>query len=526
MNPDYFDLPLLRSHTVQRRLYQEVIFAASTQKNTLVVLPTGTGKTVVAVVLSAYRLEKAPTSKVVMLAPTRPLVGQHHRRFQQMLLVVPEKLKVITGETPASNRVQFWQKSNLLFMTPQTLRNDIEKKRYDLSEVSLLIFDEAHRASGRYDYVGIADYYVRQAHDPRILALTASPGNIRVLCDALYIENIEVRTEHSPDLLPYLQPVGIKYVIVDLPHEYQKVQKTLKEATQRALLPLIELGLLRPTYLEYLCRRDLLKLRKKLGQILRQGRGAAEPRLYDAMLGIALTLRLSHALEVLQTQGVPQLLRYCTSLENQANLPKAPRNVRLLVTTSWYKETRKVLQALATKGETHPKHPVLIRVITEQLEKEPASRILVFTRFRVSATILTDLLNQQKEIRATRFVGQASRPGDPGLTQREQLTLLDDFRANTYNVLVATNIGEEGLDISECNLVVFYDSVPSAIRRIQRAGRTGRQSPGNLIVLITRGTRDESYHRTSLRKQHTIQKTLIHHARRLRQNPPTDQKNV
>jgi ERCC4-related helicase len=480
------------------------------------------GKTIVAVVLSAYRLEKAPTSKVVMLAPTRPLVSQHHRRFQQMLLIVPEKLQVITGEIPASKRANLWQSSSLLFMTPQTLRNDIEQERYDLSEVSLLIFDEAHRASGRYDYVGIADYYIRQRQDPRILALTASPGNIRALCDALYIENIEVRTEHSPDLIPYLQPVGIKYVIVDLPSEFQQIQKTIKQATHTALLPLIELGLIRPTYLEFLGRRDLLKLRKKVAQILRQGRGTAEPRLYDAMLGIALTLRLSYALEVLQTQGVPQLLRYCTSLETQANHPKAPRNVRLLVTASWFKETKQVLEELATKGENHPKHPALIRIIHQQLEKEPNSRILVFTRFRISATIIANLLNQQEEIRATRFVGQASRPDDPGLTQKEQLSRLDAFRANTYNVLVATNIGEEGLDISECNLVIFYDSVPSAIRRIQRAGRTGRQHPGNLIVLITRGTRDERYHQASLHKQRTMQTTLIHHARRLRQKSTTN----
>jgi len=520
VNSDYFDLPLLRPHTVQRRLYQEVIFAASTKKNTLVVIPTGMGKTIIAVVLSAYRLEKAPSSKVVMLAPTRPLVGQHHRRFQQMLLVVPEKQNIITGETPSSKRATLWQNSNLLFMTPQTLRHDIEQERYDLSEVSLLIFDEAHRASGQYDYVGIADYYVRQGRNPRILALTASPGNIRALCDALYIENIEVRTEHSPDLIPYLQPVGIKYVIVDLPPEYQQVQEAIKQATYDALLPLIEIGLLRPTYLEYLGRRDLLMLRKKLGQILRGGRGAAEPRLYDAMLGIALALRLSHALEVIQTQGVPQLLLYFSSLEKQASDIKAPRNVRILVSAPWYKETRQVLEKMVARGEHHPKHPALIRVIQPQLEKEPDSRILVFTRFRVSATILTEFLNQQKGIRATRFVGQASHLGDLGLTQKEQLVLLDDFRANTYNVLIATNIGEEGLDISECNLVVFYDSVPSAIRHIQRAGRTGRQAPGNLIVLIARGTRDESYHNASIRKQRTMQTTLIHHARRLRQNPP------
>jgi Fanconi anemia group M protein len=160
----------------------------------------------------------------------------------------------------------------------------------------------------------------------------------------------------------------------------------------------------------------------------------------------------------------------------------------------------------------------LLQILQDQIERQADSRILVFTRFRISAKILTDYLNEHEKIRATRFVGQSNNPGDRGLSQREQLHLLEAFRANTYNVLVATNVGEEGLDVSECNLVVFYDSVPSAVRRIQRRGRTGRQKPGQLIVLITRGTRDEHYHYSSLHKQRSMLTKLLHHSRALRKS--------
>jgi len=519
-NPDYFDLPLLRPYTVRRRLYQEVIFAAATQRNTLVVLPTGLGKTVIAVLLAAYRLEKEPDSKVVMLAPTRPLVGQHHKTFSQMMRVMPDRLQIITGETPAGRREHYWRESSILFMTPQTLRSDLERRRYDLSEVSLLIFDEAHRARGRYDYVAIADYYMRQREDPRILALTASPGNVRALCETLYIENIEVRTEHSPDIIPYVQPVGVEYVIVDLPEEFHQVKELLRQGIRDSLMPLVELGLIRPALMDLLGRRDLLRLRRQLARRVQSGEGVEEPRLYEGLLGTALALRLSHALEVLETQGAPQTLRYWLSLGSQAHHTRAPRNLRLLVSAPLYGDVKGLLETLVSQGEGHPKHGALARVLRQQLDRQPDSRILVFTRFRVSAALLTDFLNAQQDVRAARFVGQAHRPGDPGLSQRDQLACLNAFRRGTYNVLVATSVAEEGLDISECNLVVFYDCVPSAIRRIQRAGRTGRRSPGRLVVLITRGTRDESYHLASLRRQQAMRFTLLRQAQRLRHTSP------
>ncbi|MFX1476194.1 MAG: DEAD/DEAH box helicase, partial [Promethearchaeota archaeon] len=504
MSKEFFDLPLLRPHTVWWRLYQEVIFATATQKNTLVVLPTGMGKTVIAIVLTAYRLEKEPHSKIVMLAPTRPLVGQHCQRFQQMLIILPEKFQVITGETHRLKRVQLWERSSLLFMTPQTLRHDLDKQRYDLAQVSLLIFDEAHRAVGGYDYINIADYYVNQRANPSILALTASPGNVRALCGALYIESIESRTEEDGDIVPYVQPVGVEYIAVSLPQEFLRIEELLRRAIQGAVMPLVELRFIKLFQMDFLGRHDLLEIRAQIFRMMKPSEGSVDPRLYRGLLGIALALRIFHAREILQTQGVPQLVRYFSELETKANQQKnVPKNVRILVTSPWYEEAKLILDQLTEKGYHHPKHPVLLKVVGQQLAQKPKSRILVFTRFRVSAAILTEYLNRQPGIKAARFVGQASHPGDKGLTQREQLALLDEFRVGAYNVLVATNVGEEGLDISECNLVVFYDSVPSAIRRIQRAGRTGRQAPGRLVALIAKGTYDERYHKRSAHKQLT-----------------------
>ncbi len=77
------------------------------------------------------------------------------------------------------------------------------------------------------------------------------------------------------------------------------------------------------------------------------------------------------------------------------------------------------------------------------------------------------------------------------------MEILDAFRAGEYNVLIATSVAEEGLDIPSTDLVIFYEPVPSEIRSIQRRGRTGRNAVGRVVVLMSKGTRDEGAYRVS-----------------------------
>ncbi|MEM4679246.1 MAG: ERCC4 domain-containing protein, partial [Candidatus Jordarchaeales archaeon] len=75
-----------------------------------------------------------------------------------------------------------------------------------------------------------------------------------------------------------------------------------------------------------------------------------------------------------------------------------------------------------------------------------------------------------------------------------QAEVIEKFRRGEFKVLVATSVAEEGVDVSECDLVVFYDITPSAVRFVQRKGRTGRRRPGKVVFLITKGTMDEKYY--------------------------------
>src|SRR3989344_4713831 len=191
------------------RLYQETIFSTAAQKNTLVVLPTGIGKTNVFLMLAAHRLKQFPNSKVLFIGPTRPLVEQYILVFRKHFDIKEDEMAVFTGFVSPGKRAEMLKSAKVIFSTPQGLENDIISGRIRLDDVSLLGVDEAHRAVGGYAYVFIAKKYQKTALYPRILALTASPGSdlekISEVCSNLFIEEIEVRTPDDPDVKPYVQ---------------------------------------------------------------------------------------------------------------------------------------------------------------------------------------------------------------------------------------------------------------------------------------------------------------------------------
>jgi Fanconi anemia group M protein len=107
-----------------------------------------------------------------------------------------------------------------------------------------------------------------------------------------------------------------------------------------------------------------------------------------------------------------------------------------------------------------------------------------------------------------RFVGQASKKDDAGLSQKDQSELIEKFRSGSIQILVATSVAEEGLDIPAVDLVIFYEPIPSEIRFIQRKGRTGRARVGEAVVLMTKGTSDIASANTSKRKLDKMRRLL------------------
>ncbi|MEK6976870.1 MAG: DEAD/DEAH box helicase [Candidatus Hydrothermarchaeota archaeon] len=494
----YVRHPLIREETVEARLYQEVIVGSASKANTLVVAPTALGKTVIAIMLAAHRLERFPGSKILMVSTTRPLVNQHAASFRAFLNLDGGEVSTFTGHTAPEERLELWAKSRVICATPQVVENDLISGRYPLSDVSLLVFDEAHRATGDYPYAFIAQGYLKAATNPLVLALTASPGGdeakIKEVCQALAIENIEVRTERDRDVRSYIKGIEIEWVRVDLPEPFLNIKRNLERVMKDRLSSLKGLGLL-PSSDVRIPKRDLLVLRERL-----QGEVAKEPNpdFYMGLKAVAAAITLSHATELLETQGLETLRRYFEKLQRATS-----KATRQLLTEKEFIRAVRLTENLAQEMH-HPKLEALAGIAA----REGGGRMIVFSQYRDSAQKTVERLNTLEGVKAVRFVGQSTREDDKGLSQKEQLEILEKFRQGDYNVLVATSVAEEGLDIPKVDLVVFYEPIPSEIRSIQRRGRTGRSRAGRVVVLIARGTRDEAFYWSGVRKEKRMREVL------------------
>ncbi len=479
------------------RLYQQTILGTIVRKNTLVVLPTGMGKTALAFMLAAQRLRQYPNSKILLLAPTKPLCEQHRNSFRKYLDIEEERIVLFTGHVKPEKRAELWKTAQVIISTPQGLENDIINRKIDLREVSLLTLDEIHHATGDYSYVWVAKQYVKMAKFPRVLGLTASPGSdmekIKEVCQNTYIEEVEVRTNKDPDVKPYVQEVKQEWVKVNLPPEFVEIKKFLEDCYKSKLKQILELGYCNHIGLNKI---ELIKLQGHLqGRI---SRGEREMPILKSVSLLAEALKVQHGLELLETQGVKAVFSYLNRLQKESYSTKV-KAVRNLARDVNFKSALVLVNSLVEKKIEHPKLTKLKELVREEVKRDDA-RIIIFTQFRDSGSEIVEELNKIENVMAQLFVGQSKKSGT-GLSQKKQKEVLDDFREGQFNILVATSVGEEGLDVPSVDLVIFHEPVPSAIRTIQRAGRTGRLEKGRVMVLMTKGTRDEGYRWSAFHKE-------------------------
>ncbi len=511
---EYISHKLLKPETVERRLYQEVIVAQIEEKgNTLVVAPTALGKTVIAALLSARMLEKHPEKKILFLAPTKPLAVQHQTRMREFLKILPESVAVLTGALSPETRAEIWNESTIIAATPQTIENDILTGKMNLNDVQLVIFDEAHRAVKEYAYVFLAQKYTQAATaTKRILALTASPGSteeeVQDICKNLYIQNIVVKTLDDADVKPYLNDIQVEWRKVKLPNEFHDIKQQFLLFLHDQLNYFKKIGYARNMHATYLRRQDLLELQVRLRQDMMQY-GPTKPQLYQAVSKAAAVLKVSHAITLLESQGIHALHTYLDKMNASSKQAGSPKAAKLIAEHPAIIEALKLTAKITANETEHPKMKEIVSILTEQFATNPESRVLVFNHYRDSVSRVTDTLNKHEGIHAARFIGQATKSDtDKGLSQKEQIGLLEEFREGKYNVLVASSVAEEGLDIPSVDLVVFYEPVPSEIRLIQRRGRTGRKNAGKVIILMAEKTMDEAMYWSSKRKEKNMHDTL------------------
>ena len=498
----YLEHPLLKPHTVEKRLFQMDLAASALKSSSLIVVPTGLGKTVIALMVLLARLDKG---RVLFLAPTKPLVEQH-AAFLRRVLKDEGEVTMMTGEMMPEKRKAAWEAARITVSTPQVIENDLLSRRIDLEDVSLIIFDEAHRAVGNYAYVYIAERYAREGTNPLVLGITASPGSekekIAEICTNLSIENIQTRSEKDSDVAPFVHSKQIEWVKLTVPKELLDIRSAIEDVLLERIDDLNRLGISPARIDPRATKKELLGLQAML---MSSAKRQANQATFKGISILAEVLKLYHAIELAETQGTEALLKYFQRLQGEAISRSGSKASRRIMEDSKF---RQAMQALEELKVEHPKPAMVRKILTEQIEAKPESRIMVFTNYRDTASALIRFLKEDPKIKAVRFVGQSSRADDEGLSQKKQAEILQRFRAGEYNVLIATSVGEEGIDIPATDMVLFYEPVPSEIRSIQRKGRTGRARSGRVVVLMARGTRDEAYYWISDRKEKTMNKQM------------------
>ena len=490
------------------RDYQKKISETCIEKNCLVVLPTGLGKTLIALMVAIERMKKFPGEKVVFLAPTKPLVEQHLKYFKKHLPELFGEMILFTGQITANNRKKLWQNSDIIFSTPQCVANDLKKRLYDLNEVCLLIEDEAHRCTKNYDYTFVAKTYRVQAKNQRIIGLTASPGSdgnkVKEICRNLSIEEVEIKTRDSEDVKKYLQELKFERVNVEFPSEFEEIRVLLRKILNDKIQEIRSRGVSWGNS----SKIGLIEIQKKLMGTV--SRGNKNYNYFLAVSACTQAIKIQHAIELLETQTLLSFSEYLKDLFKQASEKKSKGVVRLTNMPEFNLIYVKANEMLA-RGIEHPKIEELVKIVKEEKEKRNKIKILIFTQFRNTASIISQRLNNIKGISSKVFVGQAKKTNQghgTGLSQKEQKKIIEEFSSGETNILCATSIGEEGLDIPEVNMVIFYESVPSAIRKIQRSGRTARLMEGKLVMLITKNTRDETFYYVANAKEKKMHRTI------------------
>ena len=220
---------------------------------------------------------------------------------------------------------------------------------------------------------------------------------------------------------------------------------------------------------------------------------------------MAEAMKVDHAIELLETQGIKPLHSYFKRMRQDALTSKV-KAVKNLMEDESFKSSMYFTEELVKQNIDHPKLLKLKELVQETIEKDSSAKIIIFTQFRDSAEEIVkniDELNVKNHI----FVGQAKKNG-LGFSQKQQKEILDQFSAGEFNILIATSVAEEGLDIPKVDKVIFYEPIPSAIRSIQRRGRTGRLEEGEVTILMTKGTRDEIYRWSAHHKEKRMYRNL------------------
>ncbi|KAJ1032448.1 hypothetical protein NDA16_000472 [Ustilago loliicola] len=512
---------------MEKRDYQYNIVQKALFNNVLVALPTGLGKTFIAAVVILNFFRWFPEGKILFLAPSRPLVDQQKVACHKICGLPWDCAIDLTGQTASARRGDYWLSKRIFYMTPQTLENDIRNKKCDPRDVVCVVVDEAHRARGKYAYGNVIGMLMEVNPHFRVLALSATPGkdsdSVQEVVDQLHINQIEIRTEEAIDVQRYMFRKREEIVNVTLGRDLNKVKDNWAKLMQTQMDPLMKAGLIRnqdPVFLHPFAVNAIYKDGNRASII------ASKPYLRAHISELAaMALSMQYLMEQSPTMFYNRLKERSMGMNDKGKKTSSTKQQLYANSNTTFKEIMRELELMQdNKGRIlHPKMVKLRNVLIEHFDNFKAeqmqnaeayaesghdvfgntprsgqlanftnssqadTRVMVFCSYRECVDEIVSFLNDSG-FKATEFVGQSkAKSGKKGMSQKDQKRVIADFKAGKYNVLVATSIGEEGLDIGSVDLTACYEAVKDSIRMLQRIGRTGRKREGKIVVLMSEG---------------------------------------
>ncbi|XP_070437525.1 interferon-induced helicase C domain-containing protein 1 [Equus przewalskii] len=521
------------------RPYQmEVAQPALEGKNVIICLPTGSGKTRVAVYVTKDHLDKkketSEPGKVIVLVNKVPLVEQLFRKEFNPFLKKWYRITRLSGDTQLKISFPEVVKSHdVIISTAQILENSLlnSEKGEDagvvLSDFSLIIIDECHHTNKEAVYNNIMRRYLKQKLKnnrlkkenkpviplPQILGLTASPGvggatkqakaeeHILKICANLDASVIKTVKENIDQLKDQIKEPCKKFAIADDtredPFKDKLVEIMTRIQTFCQMNPMPDFGT--QPYEQWAIKME--KKAAKEGN--RKDRVCAEHlRKYNEALQINDTIRMIDAYNHLETFYNDEKEKKFAVLEDDSDESgdngdedevDEKKHLELEETDSFlmtlFFDNKKKLKKLAENPECENEKLTKLRntIMEHYTRTEESARGIIFTKTRQSAYALSQWITENEKfaevgVKAHHLIGAGHSSEFKPMTQNEQKEVISKFRTGKINLLIATTVAEEGLDIKECNIVIRYGLVTNEIAMVQARGRARADESTYVLV--------------------------------------------
>ncbi|NWW77150.1 DDX58 helicase, partial [Climacteris rufus] len=500
------------------RSYQiELAQPAIDGKNTLICAPTGSGKTFVALLICEHHLQSIPSgrkAKVIFLATKVPVYEQQKNVFRQHFERSGYCVQGICGETAANISVEnVIQDSDIIVLTPQILVNSMEKGILSsLSIFTLMIFDECHNTTGNHPYNVLMTRYLDQKFDspanqlPQIVGLTASVGvgnarsinetveHICTLCSYLDMQAISTVRENKQDLQRFRNKpeTYVRWVKMRAQNHFADIISVLMSETEMLMRKIYSVDTIsqinKNDFGTQKYEHWIVSTQKKCRLLQLEDKEKESNICRNLFICTEHLRKLNDALIISEDARIEDAVAYLNEFfTNVKNGPYTELEKQLV---DKFQEKEPELTALSKdESNENPKLEELACILDEEYRYNPQTRTILFAKTRALVAALKKWIEANpllSHIKPDVVFYLTQVLGSVGMTLPKQKGVLDAFRNDKdIRLLIATSVADEGIDITECNLVVLYEYFGTVTKMIQVRGR-GRARDSKCILVTSK----------------------------------------